>query len=202
MKPELRSGKYVLDPNSLGRFGEIIAKDLLREQGFIVEPFDSLLFRKKKCRHIEALHELCIKNCALIEGFRWCREPLIPCQESLWPYYEIWKNCRLYLSCFCPQVCKKLCLNRKILGIYEEVQGKYGASGPDFVASKEGETYLVEVKTGVREPHGGLKPSQKELAKRLEGQFGIRLLEMRIRLENELFYSAQLRTGSFSAIND
>jgi len=191
---EWKSGKFKLELNSAARYGEQIAAHLLREDGWEIEPFPRLLYRKKKCSKIGTLVELCKKDCPLRKNL-W-GDPVIPlCEKFSRDYSFIWQHCNVYLSQFCPQVCKRLCKNRMALKIEQEVRDKYRESpGLDFVAYKDKETYAVEVKTG---RHRELKIEQREFAERLQKELGIGLLVVHViindELTYELTYSAELR---------
>ena len=183
-----KSGKFKLDLNSSARFGEQIAKKLLKEDGWRVEPFGDLLYRKKKCSKIELL----VNKCQQQEHCRWeelgyrKRCSLVP-ENSQY----LWDDCRATLFRFCFWVCKNPCINRKALKIYDEVRDKYRESpGLDFIAYKDKETYAVEVKTG---RHSELKVEQREFAERLLQELGIGLLVAHIIINDELTYSAELR---------
>lgn len=196
-RPE--SGKYVIDANTLGKLGENIATRWLVQQGFKVDAFHTLLYRRRKCAKFGALVELCRKDCWSSKNI-W-NYPFPPfCQERSWSDSVIWAECKRYLFRFCPQVCQRMCKGGKVSRIVDEVRGKYEAPGLDFVAYLGRDIYVVEVKTGVEEPHGGLKPGQRELARRLAEELGIRLLEIRIGLDNQLDYSVRSRVPDFSLI--
>lgn len=187
-----KSGKFRMDLNSSARFGEQIAKNLLKEDGWRVDPFRHLLYRKKKCNKIEMLVSKCQE-----QGRCWCEEhgskkkcPDFPDIKYMLSQY-IWDFCRESLSRFCFEICKNPCVNRKALKIYEEVRDKYKESpGLDFVAYKEKEVYAVEVKTG---KHSELKVEQREFAERLQEELGIGLLVLHIIMNDELSYSTRLR---------
>jgi len=63
---EWKSGRFKMDLNSSARFGEQIAKKLFKEDGWRVEPFRYLLYRKKRCGKIEMLVSKCQE-----QGCRW-----------------------------------------------------------------------------------------------------------------------------------
>jgi len=189
---EWKSGKFKMDLNSSARFGEQIAKKLLMEDGWRVEPFRYLLYRKKKCDKIEMLVSKCQE-----QGRCWWEEhgskkkcPDFPDIKYMLSQH-IWDLCREPLSRFCFEVCKNPCINRKALKIMQEVRDKYNESpGLDFVAYKDKEIYAVEVKTG---KHSELKIEQREFTERLQEELGIGLLVVHIVLNDELIYSTRVR---------
>ena len=186
-----KSGKYKMDLNSSARFGERITEKLLREDGWRVEPFRRLLYRKKKCGEIEMLVSKCQEqgHCSWEEHRLGKRCPDFPDKYML--SQEIWRLCQERLSRFCFEVCKNPCINRKALKIMQEVRDKYNESpGLDFVAYKDKEIYAVEVKTG---QHSELKVEQKEFTERLRQELAIGLLVVHIIINDELTYSAKLR---------
>ena len=56
---EWKSGRFKMDLNSSARFGEQVAKKLFKEDGWRVEQFRHLLYRKKKCDKFEMLVSKC-----------------------------------------------------------------------------------------------------------------------------------------------
>ena len=186
-----KSGEYKMDLNSSARFGERITEKLLREDGWCVEPFRRLLYRKKKCGEIEMLVSKCQEqgHCSWEEHGLGKRCPDFPDKYML--SQEIWRLCQERLYRFCFEVCKNPCINRKALKIMQEVRDKYNESpGLDFVAYKDKEIYAVEVKTG---QHSELKVEQKEFTERLRQELAIGLLVVHIIINDELTYSAKLR---------
>jgi len=189
---EWKSGRFKMDLNSSARFGEQIAQKLFKEDGWRVEPFRYLLYRKKKCAKIEMLVSKCQE-----QGRCWWEEhgsqkkcPDFPDIKYMLSQY-IWDLCREPLSRFCFEVCKNPCINRKALQIMQEVRDKYNESpGLDFAASKDKKVYAVEVKTG---KHSELKVEQREFTERLQEELGIGLLVVHIKMTDELIYSAELR---------
>jgi hypothetical protein len=187
-----KSGKYKMDLNSSARFGERITEKLLKKDGWRVEQFRRLLYRKKKCSKIEMLVSKCQE-----QGRCWWEEhgskkkcPDFPNIKYMLSQY-IWDLCQEPLSRFCFEVCKNPCINRKALKIMQEVRDKYNESpGLDFVAYKDKEIYAVEVKTG---QHSELKVEQKEFTERLRQELAIGLLVVHIIINDELTYSAKLR---------
>lgn len=183
---EWKSGKLSrMNLATLAKLGEDIAENLLREDGWRIEPFPNLFYRKRKCSKIELLISRCQEHCPLEKhGLKKL------CVQ--WPSTQvIWAECHRYLSEFCFEICDKLCRNRMAEKIHSEVHHKYGESPTlDFVAYKDRKVYAVEVKTG---KHSELKVEQKEFAERLQKELGIGLLHIHIKMGDELDYSARLR---------
>lgn len=193
---EWKSGRFKLDLNSSARFGEQIAKKLLVEDGWRVESFRYLLYRKKKCSRIELLVSKCQEQdrCWQEEYGAKKKCPDFPDIKYMLSQ-DVWNFCREPLSRFCFDVCKNPCINRKALEIMQEVRDKYNESpGLDFAAYKDKEIYAVEVKTG---KHSELKVEQREFAERLQEELGIGLLVVHIVLNDELSYSTRLRYHPF-----
>ncbi len=185
---EWKSGRFKMDLNSSARFGEQIAKKLLKEDDWRVEPFRYLLYRKKKCTKTELL----VNKCQEQEHCRWEQWGHTKrCSLAQKKSQYVWNDCQESLSRFCFEVCKNPCINRMVLKIMQEVRDKYNESpGLDFGAYKDKEIYAVEVKTG---KHSELKVEQREFTERLQEELGIGLLVVHIVLNDELLYSTRLR---------
>ncbi len=119
----------------------------------------------------------------------------IPCRSDALhsqPANElIYGHCKESLSQYCQEVCKKLCISGKVNRIFREVGDEStnkNRGSLDFVAYKDGKTWVVEVKTGT---HPELKASQKQFAEHLRREVGIELLLFHVTLNHEIGYSVK-----------
>jgi len=191
-----KRGKIEVDKNLLGRLGESIVKSILEKEGFKVKFFDDLLYRKKPCSKISKLIELCRKNCPRKDNY-YVFDRMMHCVRlngKTWSNDVIWDHCKSYLSKYCFQVCKRLCRNRKVLKILEEVSAEQKderRGSLDFVAYRGKEIWVVEVKTG---KHSELDASQRKFVERLRREMGIGCLHFHVDLPtNEIEYLVRLR---------
>jgi hypothetical protein len=177
------SGTLKLSPNQIGSLGEQIVEMLLTKEGYKVRPFRKVLYPDALCSNFEALCDACRKS---------CKYPVeqTPCTRNM-SHTSIWSHCKESLSQHCSQVCNKFCTSGKINRIFIEVGDEStnkNRGSLDFVAYKDGKTYVVEVKTGT---HPELKSSQKQFVERLRHEVGIELLHFHVTLNNEIDYSVR-----------
>ncbi len=202
-----RSSKFEINPSQIGVFGERLVEEELKRSGFDVKSF-SLLYSISQCEHVKERIETCWrKGCPIryltLEGQYTTMGEKYHCNEyhltplRVWSEYPVIEVPPLGQYCHrslrvCPEVCKPMCRSRRVREIVESAHNKYGVSDLDFLITKDGKEWCVEVKVG----ESKVEPGQREVMRRIKEEIGIDSVVFRVEMGRAIDYSIKVEKGS------